>query len=246
VTEFLAPIVTFVCLIAAAVAGAVVEVRLPSRRAAEDTVALVRIALNIFVVITSIVVGLMLNSAKNTFETNSRNIHALATELILLDRNLRALGPEADDARRRLIEYIRTSLNEADILAPDPKAEAALDAAGAGLRGIKVSDDQKLALWNDARELYRQVVRERWVFVDAAGGTIPTPLLVALIAWLMAIFAGLGFRAPRNAIAAATFAATALMLSSALYLVLEMDRPASGLIRISNAPFERALAELQR
>jgi len=246
VTEFLVPLATFVCLVAAASAGAAVGVRMASRRADGDTVAIVRLAVNIFVVITSVVVGLMLNSAKNTFETNNRNNHALATEIILLDRNLRTLGPEAGEARRDLADYLRTGLGQGNILDADRRAEAALDAAGASLRSIKAPDGQRLALWNDARELYRQVVRERWIFVDAAGGAIPAPLIVALVAWLAAVFAGLGFGAPRNGIVAATFVATALMLSSALYLVLEMDRPTSGLIGISNAPFERALAEVQR
>jgi hypothetical protein len=56
---------------------------------------------NLFVVMTSLVLGLMLNSAKNTFETNNRDIRTLATELILLDRTLRALSPESGAKCRR-------------------------------------------------------------------------------------------------------------------------------------------------
>jgi hypothetical protein len=238
--------VTFLCLIGAASAGAFSNVRLPSKDLQEGTTEIVRIAVNIFVVMTSLVVGLMLASAKDTFETNSRNLHALATEIILLDRSLRTLGPGADEARRHLVEYAQTALKEGDILEADPYAEASLDATGASLRMIRVSDDQKLAVWNDARQIYRQVERERWVLVDAAGGTIPAPLIVMLILWLVVIFVGLGYRAPRNAVVTTTFVAAALLLSGALYLILEMDRPASGLIRISTAPFQRALAQLQR
>ena len=244
--EFLVPIVAFLCLIAAAAAGAFVNVRVPTRHLQDGTVEIVRIVVNIFVVMTSLVVGLMLASAKDTFETNNRNVHALATEIILLDRNLRTLGAQTDEARRHLVEYARTALNEADILQADPQAEAALDATGVSLRTIRVSDNQALAVWNDARQMYRQVERERWVVVDAAGGTIPTPLIVTLIAWLAAIFVGLGYRAPRNAVVTTTFVVAALLLSAALYLILEMDRPASGLIHVSNAPVQRALAQLQR
>jgi hypothetical protein len=57
---------------------------------------------------TSLILGLMMNTAKNTLETNDQNIHALATQLILLDRTLRALGPESDQARRYLVEYLET------------------------------------------------------------------------------------------------------------------------------------------
>ena len=67
-----------------------------------------------------------------------------------------------------------------------------------------------------------------------------------MIAWLAAIFVGLGYRVSRNAVVTTTFVVAALLLSAALYLILEMDRPASGLIHVSNAPVQRALAQLQR
>ena len=99
---------------------------------------------------------------------------------------------------------------------------------------------------NDARQLYRNVLRQRWVVVAASGGTIPTPLIVMLIAWLSLIFASFGYRAPRNAVVATSFVLAALLISGALYLILDMDTPATGLIQTSNGPFEKALAQFQR
>ena len=82
--------------------------------------------------------------------------------------------------------------------------------------------------------------------LDAAGGAIPAPLVAMLIAWLTLIFASLGFRAPRNAIMTTAFVVAALLLASTLYLILEMDTPATGLMmEVSNAPFQRALTVLQ-
>lgn len=215
-------------------------------RAQEETRATVRLVANLFVVMTSLVLGLMMNSAKNTLETDNRNVHALATDLILLDRTMRALGPQAGEARQRLVEYVQTSLHEDSILEEDPEAEASLDAVGASLRAMQLSGDQQVSLWNDARLLYRQVVQQRWVVVDQSGGTIPAPLVVILIIWLMVIFASFGYQAPRNRVVAGSFIVAALLVSAALYLVLDMDAPVSGLAKTSNAPFQRALAQLQR
>jgi hypothetical protein len=200
----------------------------------------------LFIVMTGVVLGLMLNSAKNTLETNNRNIRTLATELILSDRTMRGLGPEAQDARRYLVEYVQTSLKGANILEEDPQAEPLLDAARTSLMAVQVSDGQKVALWNDARQLLRQVVRQRWVLVDASGGTIPTPLIILLILWLAFIFASFGYRAPRNATLTGTFLVAALLISAALYLILDMDKPFSGTFQPSNVPFQRALARLQQ
>jgi hypothetical protein len=215
-------------------------------RGQEDTKTTVRLVANLFVVMTSLVLGLMMNSAKNTLETDNRNVHALGTDLILLDRTMRALGPQAGEARQQLIEYVQTSLHEESILDEDPEAEASLDAVGASLRTMQLSGDQQVSLWNDARLLYRQVVQQRWVVVDQSGGTIPRPLIVMLIIWLMLIFASFGYQAPRNRIVTSSFIVAAFLVSAALYLILDMDAPVSGLAKTSNVPFQRALTQLQR
>jgi hypothetical protein len=220
--------------------------RRPSERPEDDTSSVVRLVANLFIVMTSLALGLMLASAKNTLDTNRRNIHELATEIILLDRTMRGLGPEADDARRHLVGYVQTSLHEVNILEENPDAEASLDAVATSLRNIRSSDEQKVALWNDALQLYRQVLRQRWVVVDASGGTIPTPLIIMLILWLAVVFASFGYRAPRNGIVTASVILAALLISATLYLMIDMDTPSSsGVIQVSNAPFGRALAHLQ-
>jgi hypothetical protein len=199
-SEFVMAVLAFLSMMGAALLGLFSKTRLPSEHLQDDTRSVVGLVANLFVVMTSLVLGLMLNSAKNTFETNSRDIRTLATEIILLDRTMRSLGPEAEDARRYLVEYVQTSLKGANILEEVPQAEASLEAAGTSLRAIRVSDEQKVALWNDARQLYRQVVRQRWVVLDEYGGTIPTPLIAIVILWLAIIFVSFGYRAPHNTI----------------------------------------------
>ncbi len=157
-TELLIALATFLCLIAAAYAGAVCNVRLAVRDLPEGTLEIVGQTANIFLVTTSVVLGLMLNSAKTTFETNDRNLHALATEIILLDRTARGLGPDADETHRRLVDYVQSALKQPHILEANPEAEAVLDAAAASLRAIETSNEQALARWNDARQIYRQVL----------------------------------------------------------------------------------------
>jgi hypothetical protein len=86
-------------VLGAALLGFLGKTRLPSEHLQDDTNGVIGLVANLFVVMTALVLGLMLNSAKNTFETNSHDIRMLATELILLDRTMRVLGPEAEHAR---------------------------------------------------------------------------------------------------------------------------------------------------
>ncbi len=82
--------------------------------------------------------------------------------------------------------------------------------------------------------------------VDQSGGAIPAPLIVMLIVWLAVIFASFGYQAPRNRVVTGSFVVAALLVSAALYLILDMDAPVSGLVKTSNVPLQRALVQLQR
>ena len=243
-SEFVVAVLAFLSMMGAALLGRSSMTRLSSEHPQDDTNNVVRRVTALFVVMTSLVLGLMMNSAKNTLEANNRNIRTLTTDMILLDRTIRGLGQEAEDARRHLVEYVQIELKDGNIFEEDPEAEASLNAAGTSLKAIQVSDEQKVTLWNDALVLYRQIVHEYWV--PASGGTIPTPLIITLILWLAIIFASFGYRAPRNTIVTASFFLAALLISAAVYLILEMDRPSSGMFRVSNAPFQRALELMQR
>jgi hypothetical protein len=246
VTELLVAAMTFLCLMVGAFAALYASAREPFKRLRDDTIETLSLVANIFVVMTSLVLGLMMYSAKNTLETANHNVHALARDIILLDRIARALGPDADETRRHLVEYLQESLDgRGNVIEEDLRAEAILDATGTSLGAIRVSGDQRIALWNDARQLYRQVVQQRWVVVDAAGGTIPMPMIAMVVCWLTLIFATFGYQSPRNAIAATSFVVAALLISAALYLILDMDTPASGLIQASARPLQHALSELQ-
>jgi hypothetical protein len=82
--------------------------------------------------------------------------------------------------------------------------------------------------------------------VEHAEGTVSTPIIAMLVAWLVLIFTSYGHRAPRNKVVVITFVLAALLISNWLYLTLGMDIPFSGPIRISSAPLQWALAQMQR
>ena len=212
----------------------------------------VRLVANIFVVMTSLVLGLMINSAKSRFERINSNVHTLATDLILLDRSLRLYGSDADDARRRLVLYVARASDGTwttgdPVHVSDQTSEQLLNDVGDAVRGLKPADDARLSIWNDARAQYRRIVEQRWALVEEAEGSIPTPLLCIVIAWLVLIFGSYGYKAPRNVVVLTTFVLASALISGALYLIVDMDEPfGGGPIQVSSAPLQRAMAEIKR
>jgi hypothetical protein len=76
--------------------------------------------------------------------------------------------------------------------------------------------------------------------------TIPTTFVVVLLFWLTMLHISFGLLAPRNATAITMLFMSALSVSGAMLLILEMYQPLDGMIKVSNAPLRKALEHLGR
>ena len=249
--EVLFALLVFFCLTGASLGTLLIYGKLPAHSRQDDTQNVVRLIANIFVVMTSLVLGLMINSAKGRFDGINRDVHTFTTDLILLDRLLTLYGPDANDTHQRLVVYAERAADSKwtssdPVLVSDKASEQLLNDVGSSLRALKPADDAHLSIWNDAREQYRKVVELRWALVEQAEGSIPASLLAMVVAWLVLIFASFGFRAPRNIVVLASFVAASALITGALYLIVDMDAPFGGPIHISSAPLQRAIAEMRR
>ena len=72
------------------------------------------------------------------------------------------------------------------------------------------------------------------------------PFLLMLAFWLGIIFLSFAVYAPTNATVVVTFFLCALSTASAMFLVMELDRPFGVVIRLSPAPVLSALSLLGR
>jgi hypothetical protein len=81
--------------------------------------------------------------------------------------------------------------------------------------------------------------------MQAEGSSIPKPFLVVLVFWATILFVSFGLFAPRHATAIAVLFVCALSIAAALFIILEMDHPFGGFIRIPSAPARSALANMR-
>lgn len=249
--EFGIAFVVFLSLVAASLGALWVSGKLPAHHRHDDIYNIVRLAANIFVVTTSLVLGLLLNSSKNTFESVDRNVHAFATDIVLLDRSLRHQGPEAAQTRQRLQAYVRRMLEGTwgaggTRVLDDPEAERLLDEVGNALAAIRPSDPVRADLWRASETNLQSVVKRRWALIEESEGTIPSAFLFMLGGWLVLIFASFGYRAPHNAVVRGTLVVAAALMAASVYLLLDMDRPFDGPIQVSPEALERAERQVLR
>jgi hypothetical protein len=96
-----------------------------------------------------------------------------------------------------------------------------------------------------ALQIIGDLLQTRWLmFGQEAGNPVQTPLLVVLVFWLAALFASFGLFAPREATVIAVLCVSALSVSAAILLILDMNQPFQGLMKVSSAPLRYALAHL--
>jgi hypothetical protein len=115
------------------------------------------------------------------------------------------------------------------------------------LHDLRPATDAQRALQSQALAITSELAQTRWrTLMRAGGSTIPTAFLVVLGSWLTIVFAGIGILAPRNATVVLGLVACALSVSAALFLILDLDAPYGGVIRISDAPLRFALEHLGR
>jgi hypothetical protein len=121
-----------------------------------------------------------------------------------------------------------------------PEAERLPDA----LRGLKPRDDSQRALQSRALDVTEALLQARWLLLAGTETSVPVPFLIILLFWLTITFASFGLFAPPNATVLSVLFVCALSVGSAVFLVLEMDAPFEGLLRVSADPLRYAYAHL--
>ena len=84
----------------------------------------------------------------------------------------------------------------------------------------------------------------RWLLAEQTVNSVSRPMLTILTFWLTIIFVSFGLFAPRNGTVAVSLLVSALSVSGAIFLILEMYSPYAGILRVSTAPLKAALTHL--
>lgn len=112
------------------------------------------------------------------------------------------------------------------------------------IRALKPQTDAERRLQDRSLELTADLLQTRWLVIGAAGPSVPLVFMIILTLWLAILFAGFGLLAPPNPIVGGALLLGALSVASAVFLILELDRPFDGLLRLSDAPLRFALSRL--
>ncbi len=231
--------------------GAVVGLALgewvPKRYLEAETREILKTTSAMVATLVSLVLGLLIGSAKTSFDQTAAGLTALATSQSQLDRMLEDYGPEAAPARtalhqtqRRLLERIWPTDDQVTTGLQTMERGLGVGAVGRQIDALEPGDDAGRRRQKAALKVFQELRRQGHTLLVQASITLPGSLMLVLIAWLGVLFLSLGLLAPRNLVAAACLAVAALTMAAAIFLLIELSQPLTGAIQVSPGPLERA------
>ncbi|CAN5693793.1 hypothetical protein BH09VER1_BH09VER1_04320 [soil metagenome] len=248
-SAFTVSLLVFCCVFGVGYLATLLREHLPEQHLTAETKDTVKLTMGLVGSMTALILGLLVASAKGTYDTQRGDVIALSAKFVLMDRIFAHYGPESASARERLHHTVESMI---DRLWPDSKSQPAkldpTESAGDSLyneiEALTPKGESQVRLKNEAINSAMDVAGVRWLFYEQSGSAISAPLLAVVIGWLAVLSASFGLFAPANGTARAALLICALSVSGAIFLILELDQPFSGLIQVSKQPMEMALAHL--
>jgi Protein of unknown function (DUF4239) len=244
-------VILFVSLVGAALLGRGVRHYLPEDHLSADSRDSVKLAMGLVATMTALVLGLLVSSAKEGYDTKRSEVIQMAAKVALLNRMLTLYGPEAAEARGDLRAAVADAVWR--IWPTDRSGSAQLlpnqqvgDAFYVAVQRLSPHDDTQRALKAQVATLMVDLGQLRSLLVAQSIPSISTPMLVILISWLVVIFFGFSLIAPPNATTMLALVASAFSVACAIFLILELDHPFGGLIHIPSEPLVNILNQLPK
>lgn len=243
--------VMFGCVLGSTLVAMWVARRLPVDHLESESRDVVKLGLGVIATLTALVLGLLVAATKGTYDAQSGTVRELAAQVALLDRILARYGSETREARAQLRTLTQAAL---DLIWPQGAASP-LDFSGGESKSIgellfdtvaalEPKTDAQRLLKSRALEIIVGLGHIRQRLVVNNDRSIPAPFLVVLGFWQACLFAGFGLLAPRNATTVTVLIVCMLSVSAAIFLVLELDRPFQGLVRVSDAPLRSIMSHM--
>jgi hypothetical protein len=242
-------IAVFAFILGSAIVGMLLRPFIPSHHLDTESKETIKTGMALVATMAALVLGLLVASAKGSFDAQSAGVTQASANIILLDRVLANYGPETNEIREvlrsvvtRVLEqtWSRGSRGPVQFGATRAPSEVLYEK----ILALSPENDLQRALQSQAVNLAMNLAQTRWLMFEQQTNSVSVPMLAVMVFWLAIIFISWGLFAPRNAVVVATFSVAALSVSGAIFLILEMYSPYSGLVRISSAPLRAALAHL--
>jgi hypothetical protein len=240
--------IIFVVMLSGMALGSYFRSVLPDDHTQSDSKDILMTSAGMMATLIALIIGLLVTSAKGNYDDTTASITQAGAKIITLDYYLSHYGPEAKEVRDLLPQSIASAIkrvwpNESEHGADLAKMEDNTEMADVynKIRELSPKNESQKYLYAQSLQLSADLMQSRWMLIEQSQTKLPRIFLVVLAFWLTVLFAQFGMLAPRNLTAKSALFVCALSMSCAIYLILELNNPLEGTIKVSSAPLQKAL-----
>ena len=225
------------CIFGGVLLGLVLRGLLPDYHLRDDSKDTVKVGAGMIATVSALVLGLLVASAKNTFDSTEAEITQRSAKIILLDRVLADYGPETKATREQLRNTVAATI---EMLWPAEKKKVSgltgyeqangMEFVQMTLLKVTPTTDAQRQLFATAQQIVSELRQSRWLLIEQMQHVIPIPFLVVLLFWLTMLHISFGLLAPRNPTVITVLLVSALSVSGAIFIFLDMTHPRQGMI----------------
>jgi hypothetical protein len=239
----------FVLMLGGIFLGAFLRRALPHHHLSKDSQDVVRLGVGLIATISALVLGLLIAAAKGSSDTQTGQVKQITADIILLDSLLAQYGPDATPIRIQMRDVIgpfadRLWHEKEEGTGKRFESNAPADAVYLAIQALLPKNDLQRPLQARAVQISNDLVQTRFLLFVQSENSIPTPFLAILAFWLVLIFTSFSLFSRLNATVFAFLSLFALSASCAIFLILELNQPFTGLMKISSVPLRNALGPL--
>jgi hypothetical protein len=200
---------------------------------------------------SALVLGLLIASANSFYNTQKSSLETVSARVLELDGVLRRYGPDAQPARHILKDLVTGSYERVwgsengTLRMPTVEAIAQMDSLFFTLNSLReAAPDSRKYLMAKAGDLATSVNDQRLQMSLQLNNSLSWPFMTILVSWASLLFFAFGTLARVNRAAVAGLAVGALSVASAIFLIVELSSPYSGLLRLSPEPVLKTIEAL--
>lgn len=241
--------ITLACMLSGILIGLRLRFVLPDHHTKDESKDIVKTGAGMMATLVALIIGLLVSSAKSSFDVANTSITQGGAKIITLNHFLSRYGPEAKGVQEHLRRAVASGVervwpNDGTKHADLAKLEAAtgMEDVYDKIRELSPQNDSQQYLRSQALQLSADLMQSRWMLIEQSQNNVPMVFLIVLTFWLTVLFANFGLLAPRNLTAILALFICAISMSGAVFLILELNHPLEGVIKVSSAPLLKALS----
>jgi hypothetical protein len=242
-------VIIFVLTVGGILVGTLLRRTLPEHHLSDEVKDVVRLGVGLTATMAALVLGLLIAAAKSSFDTQTGQVRQITADLILLDNILAQYGADARPVR----EQIRSTVGPfADRLWREKESatrgpfetDGTEEQVYLGIQRLAAQDHVQRSLQSRAVQVSNDLAQARFLLFVESENLVPTPFLAVLAFWLVIIFASVCLFSPLNVTVFTFLFLFASSAACAVFLILQLSRPFTGVMMISSAPLRNVLAPL--